>query len=240
MFLNKGSEIYPKVDPKRIVNLARRDDIAGLRYGIEGMRVGGQRQLIISPHLAYGADGVPGLIPPNAVIRCNIELLAVREHGVLEPEDYPAGKHLFLFHPGEAARNLSRWQFGLEEAGNAESVSHIQFPENPGEMPEPLASSHAWMQTRRSCYSTTLWNYPQKHPKDCLNGEDLWADSTEPGNSITRDRASNTPCITIGVIEHGRWLCHFLLAEKSPAMLESPLMKVVKGLIDNAGSEASK
>src|SRR3954462_6628205 len=36
------------------IDLSRRETIAGLRYGIEGMRVGGLRQITVSPHLAYG------------------------------------------------------------------------------------------------------------------------------------------------------------------------------------------
>lgn len=46
----------------------------GLFYGIEGMRVGGKRTLKISPHLAYGEQGVEGMIPPNAVLRVTVEI----------------------------------------------------------------------------------------------------------------------------------------------------------------------
>src|SRR5512147_2489271 len=68
-FLNRGelvmdSSQFPQ--PTRI-ELSKRDCVAGLRYGIEGMRVGGVREIIISPHLAYGAEGLPGVVPPNAV-----------------------------------------------------------------------------------------------------------------------------------------------------------------------------
>ena len=42
--------------------------ISGLCYGMEGMRIGGTRRLKISPHLAYGERGIPGVIPPNAVL----------------------------------------------------------------------------------------------------------------------------------------------------------------------------
>lgn len=60
------------------IDLGRRETIAGLRYGIEGMRVGGRRRITVGPHLAYGSAGVPGVIPPDAVLIFEVELLEVR------------------------------------------------------------------------------------------------------------------------------------------------------------------
>jgi FKBP-type peptidyl-prolyl cis-trans isomerase FkpA len=52
--------------------------IAGWDQGVPGMRVGGQRRLIIPPALAYGATGVPGAIPPNATLVFDITLVNVQ------------------------------------------------------------------------------------------------------------------------------------------------------------------
>jgi len=52
--------------------------IAGWDQGVAGMKVGGRRVLTIPPELAYGAAGVPGVIPPSATLRFEIELLGVR------------------------------------------------------------------------------------------------------------------------------------------------------------------
>jgi hypothetical protein len=57
------------------VRVDRRSLISGLFYGIDGMRVGGTRRLEISPHLAYGEKGVPGVIPENAVLTAEITIL---------------------------------------------------------------------------------------------------------------------------------------------------------------------
>jgi ankyrin repeat protein len=59
------------------VRLDRRSLVSGLFYGVEGMRVGGTRRLEIAPHLAYGVTGVPGVIPPNAVLTAEVTVLDV-------------------------------------------------------------------------------------------------------------------------------------------------------------------
>jgi hypothetical protein len=58
--------------------IERRSLMNGLFYGIEGMRVGGTRRLEIAPHLAYGERGVPGVIPPDAVLTAEITVIEPR------------------------------------------------------------------------------------------------------------------------------------------------------------------
>jgi len=60
------------------VRIDRRSLINGLFYGVEGMRVGGTRRLEIAPHLAYGSRGVPGVIPPAALLIAEITILDAR------------------------------------------------------------------------------------------------------------------------------------------------------------------
>jgi FKBP-type peptidyl-prolyl cis-trans isomerase len=63
-FLNRGDPF--QTDMVATYAVGARNTIAGLSWGVEGMRVGGRRRLREGPHLAYRDKGVPGVIPPNA------------------------------------------------------------------------------------------------------------------------------------------------------------------------------
>ena len=48
--------------------------MVGVEHALMGMKVGGYRKVRVSPHLAYRDTGIPDLIPPNAVLICEIWL----------------------------------------------------------------------------------------------------------------------------------------------------------------------
>lgn len=55
-----------------VTTLGRRQAIAGVEKSLFGMRAGGFREVLASPHLAYGNTGIPGRIPADALLRIQL------------------------------------------------------------------------------------------------------------------------------------------------------------------------
>ena len=80
-WLTNGKKFDSSVDrgePFTVEPLGSAPVIKGWNEGIIGMKVGGKRQLRIPPELAYGARGYPGVIPANATLIFDVELLSLK------------------------------------------------------------------------------------------------------------------------------------------------------------------
>ena len=68
-----------------ILMLGSRQAIAGIEHALVGMKVGGYRKVLVSPHLAYRDKGIPDRIPPGAVLKCEIWLRNIENLSSGEP-----------------------------------------------------------------------------------------------------------------------------------------------------------
>ncbi len=75
---NKGQQFDSSVGREPLAfTLGAGQVISGFDQGVAGMKVGGQRRLVVPPNLAFGAAGA-GPVPPNATLVFDIELLEVQ------------------------------------------------------------------------------------------------------------------------------------------------------------------
>ena len=76
----KGKKIFDSRDQGKPIAFKIGTDkvIKGWNIGVIGMRVGGKRRLLVPAKLGYGAKGVEGIVPPNADLIFDIELIGLR------------------------------------------------------------------------------------------------------------------------------------------------------------------
>lgn len=218
-FLRRGDEVSPspRFGTRRVIDLGRRECIAGLRYGIPGMRVGGTREIIISPHLAYGEVGIPGRIPANALLRCKVELLELRKHGGLLPQDHPPGKILMLSGHQDATDRQLGWNFMVHEGGN----SWLSFSQTtPGNQQNQVRWSYVPIQLEAEKSAELIRGaieLPKQAPEDCVD----W-------NSGFIDRARS---MVVQVIESGVTTHMIGVHEDSLKFRDSAFYKTIEQLI---------
>jgi FKBP-type peptidyl-prolyl isomerase-like protein len=216
-----------------LIDLGRRESIAGLRYGIPGMRVGGAREIVISPHLAYGEVGIPGRIPANALLRCEVELLEIRKTDALLPQDWLPGKILILRRSQDANDQRPGWTFTVHEGGNS-CLSFLQevlvLGKQKGQVrlsqvPIPLRAEESLGLIRQAM------NFQKQAPEECISWDSGFIDM-QKGGAVIKDSRDGTRCMVIHVLESGKDVCLIGVHEDSLEFLGCELYRTIEWLIE--------
>jgi hypothetical protein len=219
------SETWRKVK----LDLARRDASAGLRYGVEGMRVGGRRVFIISPSLTH--DSAPQ--------RCEVELVEVRDGPAMTPEECPPGRSMQIIHPGEMSRLLPKWNFGLQEDGKYGFRVTIPIPGLKWKHSRAKVLNGAMDPARAGQVLTWVVEFPEKYPGQAVSDIVTWGGDS----SFYLSPSKEVVCIAVQVWERGQYVAKYYVPETSRAWQESEMQHYISELLKPllpAGSRALK
>ena len=231
-FLRRGDEVShsPLFGARNIMDLGRRECIAGLRYGIPGMRIGGIREILISPHLAYGNAGIPGLIPENALLWCEVELLEIRPHSGLLSQDWLPGKALTLSHHQKAKEQQQDWAFTMHESGNSRlTLKQTSLADQRkkliwSQIPILLDAEESAELIRQAL------NLPAQFPANCVEWNSGFIDM-QKGGSVIKDNRTGARCMVLHIRDSGTDICLIGVHEDSPKFLNSPFYQAIERLI---------
>jgi hypothetical protein len=138
------------------------------------------------------------------------------------------GSHVYVFRPGVMGRGLPRWQFDLALSGRWGVIvtrgipgmhwRHAVAKSYEGVLPAELAER---------CFSGIM-AFPDLQPGECLGDDALWSDGSERGNGITRDRLTNTLCLTFGVMTGGGvFTTYYAVRETSMVLQEADFFRLI-------------
>ena len=113
---------YSRGDPIQFV-LGAKAVIAGWDEGIALMRKGGKAKLIIPPNLAYGAKGAGGVIPPNATLTFEVELVDIRPAAPSAPTKLEASQ----FTTTPSGLQYADLQVGTGTTATANSAVSVHY-----------------------------------------------------------------------------------------------------------------
>jgi hypothetical protein len=142
-------------------------------------------------------------------------------------------KRFFFFRPGEGARMLARCQFGVDETGRCGATFTDPIPGYPWRRNVMKSFEFELSQADRAVLLGEVTRLREEHPAECLANDQLWSDTSEKANGVSRDKSSGTLCVTIAIFgAAGEKYEYFAMREDSDALLRSPMYKIIKQLIE--------
>ena len=143
------------------------------------------------------------------------------------------GKRLFYLRPGLGAKMIARCQFGVDAEGRCGALMTYPIPGLPWRRNVTKTLEFSLSESEREVLFAEVARLRADHPDECLDTTQLWSDSSDKANAVTRDLATNTACVTLGIFnDSGERLEYFSMREDSPVLLSSQLFRFISSLVE--------
>ena len=136
-------------------------------------------------------------------------------------------RHFHASRPGEAAKNNPRWQFGITNDDRCGAIITHHIPDV------------AWRHAITKHYDIPItaqdavtvingaYDFKRMHSSECLENNEMWADTSEHCNSITRDAINNVLCLTFGLWIDQKIDLYFGIREDSEFLKDAEFYKFI-------------
>ncbi len=127
---------------------------------------------------------------------------------------------------------LARCQFGMPEEGGCGAT--LTYPIKGYPWRNNVVKSYLFdiSDATRVLLFAEVYRIRSQYPQACLSHDQVWSDSTEKANGITRDRAEGVLCYTVGIfVAGGEPEVYYSFREDAEALQTSALFQVISALI---------
>jgi hypothetical protein len=159
-----------------------------------------------------------------------VELLEIRKHGGLLPQDWLPGKILMLSRCRDANDQQPGWRFSVHESGNSQLTVDPAFSERPqrqmrwNQIPIPVEAAESGELIREAI------DLPKQLPEDCIEWNSEFIEM-QAGGAMIRDRRNGARCMVLQVMESGRSVLIIGIHEDSLKVRESRFYRTIERLI---------
>jgi hypothetical protein len=163
-------------------------------------------------------------------LRCEVELLEIREHSALLPQDWLQGKILMLRRCEDANDRQPGWTFTVHEGGNS-WLSFLQMTPRDQKAHAHLSQVPIQLDADESArLIQQAMDMPREIPEDCVGWGSGFIDMQKCG-VVIKDSRNGARCMVVQVVECGKNECLVGVHEDSPQFLHSAFYRTIERLI---------